>query len=116
MSVDPEASLERDTYAGENGRAPARRPMVHPDLTHEFALRSQGMRAIAGLDEAGRGAWAGPVVAGAVILPLDRFDLASALAEVTDSKLLDAAARERLLPLILDVAEAAGVEIGRAHV
>jgi ribonuclease HII len=79
------------------------------DLRHEYALYRQGYRHIAGLDEAGRGAWAGPVVAGAVILPLERFDLAHALAGVNDSKLLSPAARERLLPIIIETALAVSV-------
>lgn len=41
-------------------------------LKHELALRSQGFSRIAGIDEAGRGPLAGPVVAAAVILP-DKF-------------------------------------------
>ena len=43
---------------------------------HELALLNKGYTVIAGLDEAGRGAWAGPVVAGAVILPRDLARLA----------------------------------------
>jgi ribonuclease HII len=42
-----------------------------PTLEEEMALLSQGYSFIAGLDEAGRGCLAGPVVAAAVILPLD---------------------------------------------
>lgn len=79
------------------------------DLRHEYALASRGFARIAGLDEAGRGAWAGPVVAGAVILPLDRFDLAHALRGVNDSKQLTPAEREALLPAILETAVAVGV-------
>ncbi len=79
------------------------------DLRFEYALRAQGFERVAGLDEAGRGAWAGPVVAGAVILPLNRFDLAAALDGVTDSKQLEHGQREALLPRILDVALATGV-------
>ncbi len=79
------------------------------DLTLEYLLRERGFARIAGLDEAGRGAWAGPVVAGAVILPLDRFDLARVLEGVTDSKQLKAGQREALLPRILDVALGAAV-------
>ncbi len=79
------------------------------DLQHEFRLREQGFRYIAGLDEAGRGAWAGPVVAGAVILPLERFDLAHALTGVTDSKLLTPARREAMVPRILSTAVATGI-------
>src|SRR5690606_2728916 len=78
--------------------------MRSADLALEFRLRGEGFRLIAGLDEAGRGAWAGPVVAGAVILPLDRFDLAHVLEGVTDSKQLTPEEREALLPRILDVA------------
>ena len=39
----------------------------YPTLQKELALREQGDRFVAGLDEAGRGAWAGPVAAAAVI-------------------------------------------------
>jgi len=59
------------------------------------------------------GAWAGPVVAGAVILPLDREDLPAALAAVRDSKRLTPRKRERLLPLIKDLALTTAV--GRAE-
>ena len=58
----------------------------------------QGVRTIAGIDEAGRGALAGPVAAAAVILPaqpLAWFD------DVDDSKKLSAPERERLAKLIL---------------
>ncbi len=86
--------------------------MVKADLSFEYNLRDQGFSRIAGVDEAGRGAWAGPVVAGAVILPLDRFDLAHALEGVNDSKQLSAVVRETLLPRIMEVAVA--VSIGYA--
>jgi ribonuclease HII len=56
---------------------------------YERELREQGFRLIAGADEAGRGALAGPLVAAAVILPED-FDLDG----VNDSKALTAAQRE----------------------
>jgi ribonuclease HII len=57
-----------------------------PDLAIEFELLDDGCSTLAGLDEAGRGAWAGPVVAAAVVLPLDRPDLAESLEGVRDSK------------------------------
>lgn len=79
------------------------------DLRYEYRLWARGYLAVAGLDEAGRGAWAGPVVAGAVILPADRFDLARALSGVNDSKQLTAAQREALVARILRVAVAAAV-------
>jgi ribonuclease HII len=64
------------------------------------------------LDEAGRGAWAGPVYAAAVLLPLDQADLHAALEGVKDSKLLSPARREALVEVIYDVA--LGVGIGAA--
>ncbi len=68
-----------------------------------------GYRRIAGLDEAGRGAWAGPVVAAAVILPPDEPHLRRHLAGVRDSKQLTAAQREGLLQVIGECAVALGV-------
>jgi ribonuclease HII len=44
---------------------------ISPDLNYELPLWRSGLTYLAGLDEAGRGAWAGPVAAGAVILPPD---------------------------------------------
>jgi ribonuclease HII len=86
--------------------------IITASLEHEMALYESGYRHIAGLDEAGRGAWAGPVAAAAVILPLDRADLAEALAGVTDSKRLTPDRRKELVPIIKAVAIDWGV--GRA--
>jgi ribonuclease HII len=80
-----------------------------PNLNEELALRASGYAHVAGIDEAGRGAWAGPVYAAAVVLPLDRPDLAELLDGVCDSKQLSPAKREALLPVIQTVAEAVGV-------
>jgi ribonuclease HII len=80
-----------------------------PGLDEELALISQGYRLVAGVDEAGRGAWAGPVYAAAVILPLERGDLSDALKGVADSKQLSPQRRETLLQVILDVALSVGV-------
>jgi ribonuclease HII len=80
-----------------------------PDLHEELTLFTAGYTRVAGLDEVGRGAWAGPVYAAAVVLPLDRPDLSNLLHGVRDSKQLSPARREALLPLILKVAEAVGV-------
>ncbi len=81
-----------------------RAPYPLPDLANELELARQGHSLVAGLDEAGRGALAGPVVAAAVMLPLERFDLASALDGVRDSKLMRPAARERWAVEISQVA------------
>jgi len=80
-----------------------------PDLSEEYVLRAAGHTRVAGLDEAGRGAWAGPVYAAAVVLPLDRPDLTKLLNGVRDSKQLSPAQRETLFPLVLEVADAVGV-------
>jgi ribonuclease HII len=80
------------------------------DLLHyEKLFLDRGLTHIAGVDEAGRGAWAGPVMAGAVILPLDRADLFEALEGVRDSKLCTPLQRERLYPVVREVALAVGV-------
>jgi len=80
-----------------------------PRSLREFevlAMRT-GYARIAGIDEAGRGPLAGPVVAAAVILP-DAADLPG----IDDSKKLTAAVRERLFDLINEHALAVGVGIG----
>ncbi|GGQ58117.1 ribonuclease HII [Couchioplanes azureus] len=59
----------------------------------ERALQRRGFRHVAGADEAGRGACAGPLVAGAAILPEGKR---GEIDELADSKLLTAAARERV--------------------
>jgi len=59
---------------------------------YERALRRHGVELVAGVDEAGRGACAGPLVAGAAILPAGQRGVVPGLA---DSKLLTERARER---------------------
>ena len=83
--------------------------ITEPTLEVELQLYGQGCRVIVGLDEAGRGSWAGPVVAGAVALPLERHGLADLLLGVRDSKQLSAQQRERLLPTITQVALSVGL-------
>lgn len=90
------------------------RSYVVPDISEETALLACGYRRIAGVDEAGRGAWAGPVYAAAVVLPLERPDLARLLADVRDSKQLSPSLRETAYARIREVALAVGV--GRAEV
>jgi ribonuclease HII len=65
-----------------------------PSLDIEQSLWQGGKKFIAGIDEAGRGAWAGPVMAGAVILPNDP-QIQQTLAGVRDSKLMTPRQRER---------------------
>ena len=68
-----------------------------PTLRHERTFRAQGVRYLAGVDEVGRGALAGPVSVGIAVVDLERQ---KPLAGVRDSKLLTAAERERLEPLV----------------
>jgi len=70
-----------------------------------------GYRLIAGVDEAGRGPLAGPVVAAAVILPLDYVHT-----EINDSKRLSPAKRERLYDVIWADALAVGLGVIEAAV
>ena len=76
--------------------------MAGPDFSHEHALK---LTPVCGIDEAGRGPWAGPVVAAAVILDPD--DLPDGL---NDSKKLSRARREALFAELRDRAVcAAGI-------
>ncbi len=83
-----------------------------PTMDEEARLAARGLWPVAGLDEAGRGSWAGPVVAAAVILPVERL-LAEPglLAGVDDSKQLSADRRELLLVRIGQVALGVGVGV-----
>jgi len=89
-----------------------KRKEVNPHLQKEIALLRQGYRFIAGLDEAGRGAWAGPVVAAVVILPPDIPNLADRLTGLRDSKKLTPNRREGLFAVIQETALA--VAVGQA--
>jgi len=80
-----------------------------PTLNEENGLSARGYRLIAGIDEAGRGALAGPVVAAAVILPQSaNFPW---LKSVRDSKEVPPARREFLFDLIKQEATAVSVGI-----
>ena len=82
-----------------------------PDLSLEQEWLAKGYTLVAGIDEAGRGAWAGPVVAAAVILPLDKPDVLAELIEagVNDSKKVVAWKRTKLADLIRERAVAYGM-------
>ena len=79
-----------------------------PDLSFETPLWEAGVRCVAGIDEAGRGALAGPVCAAAVILP-PQADLQQRLAGVRDSKEMTPAARQVWAGRLQSVALAYGV-------
>jgi ribonuclease HII len=84
-----------------------------PDLFYENNLWFS-WQYLAGLDEAGRGALAGPVCVGAVILPRDNPLLLQTLSGVRDSKQLTPRRREKLAPCIKEVALAWGIGFASA--
>ncbi len=85
-----------------------------PSFAEEKILKAQGYRLIAGVDEVGRGSLAGPVVAAAVILPVNIN--VPWLSQVRDSKLLSPARRELLFPHIRKVAISIGIGMIRHEV
>ena len=85
-----------------------------PDLSLELGLRSMGYELVAGVDEAGRGPLAGPVVSAAVILPPSLTGAEAWLDLLDDSKVLSQAQRERAVDAVRQHALAVGV--GQASV
>lgn len=85
-----------------------------PNLDWEKRLKLQGYELIAGIDEAGRGALAGPVVAAAVILPGSSYP--PWLKLVRDSKEISPKKRETLFHLIREEAVSVGVGIVSAQI
>jgi len=82
-----------------------------PDLlTFERLAHSSGFQLVAGIDEAGRGPLAGPVVAAAVILPAGLR-----IKGVNDSKKLSPDTRERLFDAIMSQALSVGIGMGSAE-
>jgi ribonuclease HII len=82
-----------------------------PSLERERALWVEGRGLVAGIDEAGRGPLAGPVVAAAVVFPA----FYQPIRGVRDSKLLAPAARLRLAVLVRKRALAVGVGAASVH-
>ncbi len=72
-----------------------------PTRSIERELWADGHEVVVGIDEVGRGAWAGPLMVGAAVLPRDRR-----VNGVRDSKLLSEAQRERLFDRIADWCDA----------
>jgi ribonuclease HII len=82
-----------------------------PDFEIEKRFLKQGYRFIAGVDEVGRGALCGPVVAVALVLPASLIQAPSPawLRQTNDSKLLSPHKRRELVRFILAGAESVGV-------
>lgn len=86
----------------KNSKLEAERERLEQMKVYEKEYASFGL--VCGIDEVGRGPLAGPVVAGAVILPLDCNIL-----YINDSKKLSAKKREELYPIILEEAVSVGI-------
>ncbi|WP_019148607.1 ribonuclease HII [Timonella senegalensis] len=86
-----EALLKRKAQPG------AAKQRVYADLTHERSLIERGSRLVAGMDEVGRGALAGPVVVGVCVVGADTVDPPIGL---TDSKEISPDMRDAYVPLI----------------
>ena len=84
----------------------ARGDSSKPDFSFELAAKAKGFSCVCGIDEAGRGPWAGPVVAAAVILDPQNIPIG-----LNDSKKLKEAKREGLLTDIMASAKV-GIGIG----
>jgi ribonuclease HII len=83
--------------------APKLRPSLKrksPGLLVERDLRGRGAGVIVGIDEVGRGSWAGPLSVGAAVVPLDRR-----VYKIRDSKMLTEGEREALFNRISDWCE-----------
>jgi ribonuclease HII len=80
---------------------------LDPTADLERAAFAEGIELLAGVDEVGRGAWAGPVSVGVAVL--DRATLARLPPGIRDSKLLAPARREALFPLVASAVAAYAV-------
>ena len=108
----------RPVADAQRGAPQVRQPplLAIDSLDVEEAVLQAGFCRIAGVDEVGRGSWAGPVYVAAVILPLECFRDRTLLADVTDSKLLAPAKRQRLAETICRLAVSAAVGWAEAPV
>lgn len=95
-----------ESYLNERERQQAEAERQAQMFAYERRAHAQGFQFVAGIDEAGRGPLAGPVVAAAVILP-GRIDLPG----LNDSKQVREETRERLFGLIREQAVAYGVGV-----
>jgi len=107
--MDYEASTHVQMPAFDTSLLP-----VRPDLSFELKLWQAGNPGVAGIDEAGRGALAGPVAAAAVLLPM-KEDIAKLLEGVRDSKQMSPPERETAGEKIIRYAEGWGVGLASAQ-
>ncbi|MGI6007700.1 MAG: ribonuclease HII [Ruminococcus sp.] len=101
---DPRSSVAALVKKYEKRQEKLRREMERLEKMKEYERRYGDRGIICGIDEAGRGPLAGPVVAAAVVLPRD-----CQILYINDSKKLSPARREELYEEIMEKAEAVGV-------
>lgn len=94
----------------ESTRATCARGKTIPDDAYECKYRTEGYTLICGVDEAGRGPLAGPVVAAAVILPVGLM-----IEGLNDSKKLSEKKRETLFDIICEKAVSYGIALASAQ-
>jgi ribonuclease HII len=101
MTLKPRAARIQSRSSSTGNRVPS--------LRLERKLKIEGYVNVAGVDEVGRGSWAGPLVACAVILPLEKRDIHRRLHGVRDSKVLSPSERLERSARIMSVARAIGI-------
>lgn len=106
LSQDEKAGVRKLAEQAEKKMEAFRKERERMDALWKYEREHAGCRFICGVDEAGRGPWVGPVVAGAVIFPKDCDIL-----YINDSKKLSEKKREELYDVILKKAVAWGVGI-----
>ncbi len=89
---------------------------MSPDGQQEHILHQAGYCYVAGIDEAGRGCWAGPVVAGAVVLAHHVLTCSDLPVAINDSKLLSVAQREASYALLPTLTNGIGIGIVPAYI
>ena len=82
---------------------------IKPDFSEENSLWDKGYNNVCGIDEVGRGCWAGPLVAGAVIFAVNTKDEIKELEQINDSKKIAHRKRERLAEFIVHSAKHWGI-------
>ncbi len=107
-ALHPDESPNRCRLAGMSvGTVPKLRKALKaksPGLSEERLLWEGGADVVVGIDEVGRGAWAGPLTLGAAVVPKDRR-----INKIRDSKMLTEPEREAIFDRVVDWVEAWGV-------
>lgn len=101
---DPRAGVAKVLERFRKRQEKFRQELLRTDKMKEYERQYESQGYVCGIDEVGRGPLAGPVVAGAVILPAD-----CQILYINDSKQLSAAKREALYDVIMNEAVAVGI-------